>query len=124
MELLYNVLAVLHFVGWAIVLGGYLASLRTPGLYRGVFHGAATALVAGVLMVGVAEAGDVWAEGEAPDMAKIGVKLAVALVIAVLAFLAKRQGAKRDNGTGPVAPGLKHAIGALTLVNVVVAVFW
>ncbi len=124
MELLYNVLVVLHFVGWAVVLGGYLASLRTPGLYRGVFHGAATALVAGILMVGVAEAGDVWSEGEAPSMGKIGVKLAVALVIAVLAFLAKRQGAKRDNGTGPVAPGLKHAIGVLTLVNIVVAVFW
>jgi hypothetical protein len=124
MDFLYNLLAVLHFVGWAIVLGGYLASLRTPGLYRGVFHGAATALVAGVLMVGVAEMGDVWAEGEEPSMGKIGVKLAVALLIAVLAFLAKRQGAKRDNGTGPVTPGLKHAIGALTLLNIVVAVFW
>ncbi len=123
MELLYNVFAFLHFVGWAIVLGGYLATLRAPGLYRGVFHGAATALVAGVLMVGVAEMGDLWADG-GPSMAKIGVKLTVALVIAVLAFLAKRQGAKGDNGTGPVVPGLKHTIGALTLVNIGVAVFW
>jgi hypothetical protein len=123
MEFLYNVFVALHFVGWAIVLGGYIASIKSPGLYRGVFHGAATALVAGVLMVGVAEMGDLWADG-GPSMAKIGVKLGIALVIAVLAFLAKRQGAKGDNGTGAVAPGLKHSIGALTLVNILVAVFW
>ncbi|GAA1973893.1 hypothetical protein GCM10009718_07290 [Isoptericola halotolerans] len=123
MEFLYNVLTVLHFIGWAIVLGGYLASLRSPGLYRGVFHGAATALVAGVLMVGVAEMGGVWGD-DGPDMAKIGVKLVVALVVAVLAFVAKRQGSKADNGTGAVAPALKHSLGVLVVINIIVAVFW
>lgn len=124
MEFLYHVFVALHFVGWAIVLGGYIASIKGPGLYRGVFHGALTALVAGILMVGIAEMGDVWTEDTAPDMAKIGVKLVIALIIAVLAFVAKRQGSKGDNGTGAVAPGLKHSIGALTLVNILVAVFW
>jgi hypothetical protein len=123
MELLYNVFVFLHFVGWAIVLGGYLATLRTPGLYRGVFHGAATALVAGIVMMGLLESGAV-DPGFEVDRIKLTVKLAVALVIAALAFLAKRQGAKGDNGTGPVVPGLKHTIGALTLVNIGVAVFW
>jgi hypothetical protein len=46
----------------------------------------------------------------------------VALVIAVLAFVAKRQGDRASDGA--VAPGVKHAIGGLTLVNVLVAVFW
>lgn len=123
MEFLYHVFVALHFVGWAIVLGGYIASIKGPGLYRGVFHGALTALVAGILMVGIAEMGDLWADG-GPSMAKIGVKLVIALIIAVLAFVAKRQGSKGDNGTGAVAPGLKHSIGALTLVNILVAVFW
>jgi hypothetical protein len=121
-EFLYDVFVVLHFVGWAIVLGGYLASLRTPGLYRGVFHGAATALVAGIVMMGLIESGTAGPDGI--DRAKLGVKLAVAAVITVLAFLARRQGRKADNGTGAVTPGLKHAIGGLTLVNIVVAVFW
>ncbi|WP_251153090.1 hypothetical protein [Cellulosimicrobium sp. Marseille-Q4280] len=121
MEYLYNVFVALHFVGWAIVLGGYLASLRSPGLYKGVFHGALTALVAGVAMVGIGET-SFWSEDEAPVMAKIGVKLVVALVIAVLAFVAKRQAAKASDGA--VAPGVKHAIGGLTLVNILVAVFW
>ncbi|PZR54945.1 hypothetical protein DNL40_00665 [Xylanimonas oleitrophica] len=119
MNVLFDVFLFLHFVGWAIVLGGYLASMRTPGLYRGVFHGAATALVAGVVMFGIIES-----QGWGFDRAALTVKLLLALVITVLAFLAKRQGAKGDNGTGAVAPGLKHAIGGLTLVNMVVAVFW
>ncbi|MBD5786864.1 hypothetical protein IF650_11815 [Cellulosimicrobium terreum] len=124
MEFLYNVFVALHFIGWAIVLGGYLASLRSPGLYKGVFHGALTALVAGIAMVGIGEA-SVWppsGEDGAPDMAKIGVKLGVALVIAVLAFVAKRQAAKASDGA--VAPGVKHAIGGLTVLNILVAVFW
>ncbi len=121
MSFLYNVFVFLHFLGWAIVLGGYLASLRSPGLYRGVFHGAATALVAGVVMFGLLEAGAV---DTSFDRAKLTVKLLVALVITVLALLAKRQGAKGDNGTGAVTPGLKHAIGGLTVVNMLVAVFW
>ncbi len=102
------------------MLGGDLASLRSPGLYKGVFPGALTALVAGIAMVGIGEA-SVWGDG-CPYMAKIGVKLVIALVIAVLAFVAKRQGAKSSDGA--VAPGLKHAIGGLTLVNIFVAVFW
>ncbi|GAA1714521.1 hypothetical protein GCM10009809_08370 [Isoptericola hypogeus] len=123
MEFLYNVFVALHFVGWAIVLGGYIASIKSPGLYRGVFHGAATALVSGIVMMGLLESGAVDL-GYDVDRTKLTVKLLVALVIAVLAFLAKRQGAKGDNGTGAVAPGLKHSIGALTLVNILVAVFW
>lgn len=120
MEFLYHALTVLHFIGWAIVLGGYLASMRTPGLYRGVFHGAMTALVAGVGMVGVAEVGDV------ADLnhAKIAVKLAITVVICISAGAAARQGRVKDNGTGPVTPGIKLAIGALTVVNIIVAVFW
>ncbi|WP_029252261.1 hypothetical protein [Paraoerskovia marina] len=114
MEFLYNVFTVLHFVGWALVLGGYVASLRTPGLYKGVFHGAATALVAGIVMVGLAEMGDFLSYDL--NMTKIGIKLGIALVIAVLAFVGKRQGDK-------IAPALKHSIGALVLVNIVVAVF-
>ncbi|MGF0115892.1 hypothetical protein ACQFYA_06130 [Promicromonospora sp. Marseille-Q5078] len=123
MEFLYNVFVALHFVGWAIVLGGYIASIKSPGLYRGVFHGAATALVSGIVMMGLLESGAVDL-GYEVDRTKLTVKLLVALIIAILAFVAKRQGAKGDNGTGAVSPGLKHSIGALTLVNILVAVFW
>lgn len=115
MEFIYHVFTVLHFVGWAIVLGGFFASMRTPGLSKGVFHGAATAAVAGILMVGVAEMGGLWDDG-GPSMTKIAIKLTIALIIAVLAFFAVKKGDK-------VSPALKNSIGALTLVNIIVAVF-
>lgn len=114
MDFLYNAIVVLHLVGWAIVLGGYIATVRQPGDYRGTFHGAATALVTGILLVGLAESVD--SLGKDPSMVKIGIKLVIALAVTVLALIAKKKGDR-------VAPGVKHAIGGLTLVNIVIAVF-
>jgi len=114
METLFNIFAVLHFVGWAIVLGGYFASLRGPALAKGVFHGAATALVSGIVMMGLLESGAYDADFV---RGKLITKLLVALVITVLAFVAQRQGDK-------VKPLVKHAVGVLTVANIVVAVFW
>ncbi|MBI9114138.1 hypothetical protein [Sanguibacter suaedae] len=110
MDLLYDVVLVLHLVGWAIVLGGYVASLREPTLYRGTFHGALTALVTGLLMVGLAEGPLGWDL----DHVKIAVKLVVALAVAVLTYLATARDVR--------APAVRHGVGALVLANVVVAV--
>jgi hypothetical protein len=121
-NILYDAVVVIHFVGWALVLGGYLASLRTKGLYAGVFHGAMAALTAGIVMMGLIESGT--AGPSRIPHAKLTVKLSVALVVAILAIVARRQGSKGDNGTGPVTPAVKHSIGALTFANIVVAVFW
>jgi hypothetical protein len=116
MEFLYNVFVFLHFASWALVFGGSIASMRTKALYKGVSHGAMGAVVAGVIMVGIAEMGGLWDDG-GPSMAKIGVKLVIALAVAVLAVLAVRKG---EN----VSQGLKGAVLGLTLVNILVAVFW
>lgn len=116
METLYHAVLVLHLLGWAIVIGGYLATVRQPGLFRGTFHGAATALVTGIVMVGMAESIDSLGKTDSINMAKIAVKLLIALTVTILAFLAQRRGDQ-------VAPGIKHAIGGLTLVNIVIAVF-
>lgn len=116
MEFLYNVFVFLHFASWALVFGGAIASMRTKALYKGVSHGAMGAVVAGVIMVGVAEMGGLWDDG-GPSMAKIGVKLVIALAVAVLAVLAVRKGED-------VSKGLKGSVLGLTLVNILVAVFW
>ena len=50
------------------------------------------------------------------DNTKIAVKLAIVLVIAVLAFVGKKKPAPQV--------GLWATIGLLTLANVVIAVFW
>lgn len=112
MAFVYDLLLILHFLGLAAIIGGYLTVLRSPRIVVGMVHGALTQLVTGVAMVGLAQA----ALDEEVDNAKIGVKMLVALVVAVLAFANRR---KED-----VSPGVVHAVGGLAVLNVVVAVLW
>ena len=85
MEIVYNLVVVLHLVGMAIIVGGYLAVVRAPKLLPGMWHGALTQLVTGLALVGMRESGAV--KGEDPlNHAKIGVKLVVALVVAGFAY--------------------------------------
>ena len=116
MEFVYNLLVVLHFIGLASLLGGFLVQMRSAdkGVNPAMLHGALTQLVTGVLLVGIASAGLV--PGEEVDHAKIAVKLVIVLIITALAFIGRKR-------TLPQV-GLWGAIGALTLVNVVIAVFW
>lgn len=113
LDILRNVLLVLHFVGLAAVLGGFLVQVRARPrrIDPFILHGAFTQLLTGLLLVGVAQARDVEV-----DNAKIGVKLVVVLVILVLAW--------RKRKAPSVSTGEWGAIGGLALLNTVVAVFW
>ncbi len=113
MELLKNLLVVLHLLGWAVVLGGALVNMRTPKIAQGVLHGALTALVTGILMVGVIEMGDLYE----PNQFKIAVKLLIALAVTALVVVGQRRPEK-------VTTGYLGAIAGLTVVNVAVAVLW
>jgi hypothetical protein len=113
METLRLVLLFVHVLGFAALLGGLLAQARTPekvvnALMR---DGIGTAFVAGLLLVGVLEAGD-----GPVDHAKIAVKFAIGLVILVL-VMANLRKARIPNG-------LWLALLALTLANIAVAIFW
>jgi hypothetical protein len=114
METVYNILVVLHLVGWAIVLGGTLVNLRTPKIATGVLHGILTALVTGILLVGIASASD---EIHDPNNTKIAVKLVIALVVTGLVVFGTRRPEK-------VTRGLVGSIAGLTVVNVAIAVLW
>jgi hypothetical protein len=117
MEVAYELLLVLHFLGMASLVGGWLVQLRARGeryVNSAMVHGVLTQLVTGVLLVGLAEGVDSL-EREL-DMAKMGVKLLVALVVAVLCWANRRR---------PTLPdGLYLLIGLMSIANVVVAVFW
>ena len=115
MEIVYNLVVVLHLVGMAIIVGGYLTVVRAPRMLPGFWHGALTQLVTGLVLVGLRESGAVGGD-EPVNHAKIGVKLVVALVVAVLVFLNRK---KSD-----VPAGTVHAIGGLALLNVLVAAVW
>jgi uncharacterized membrane protein len=115
MTFVYDLFLVLHFVGLALLLGGFLVQMRDPNrtVTRWMFDGALTQLVTGLVLVGIASSGAL--EGETPNNAVVGIKTVIVIVIAVLAFLGKKKPAPQA--------GLWAVIGALTLVNVLVAVF-
>ena len=115
MQFIYNLLLVLHFIGLASLLGGVIVQMKSSdkGVNPAMLHGALTQLVTGVLMVGIAESGGV---DEELNMTKIGVKLIVVLIITVLAFIGRKKPMPQK--------GIWAAIGLLTLLNVVLAVFW
>lgn len=113
MDFLLHTLVVLHFIGLASLLGGFLVQITSSPrvVNRAMVDGVLTQLITGVLLVGVLEAND-----SSVNNAKIAVKLGVAAVIAVLVFAGRR----RES----ISTGLWGAIGGLTVVNIVVAVFW
>jgi len=113
MDLVEKLLLVLHFLGLASLLGGFLVQMSTrPRVVNlAMLHGALTQLVTGVLLVGTLEAAD-----EPVDNAKVATKLVVLLVVLGL-VVANRKKAE-------ISTAVWGAIGGLTLLNVVIAVFW
>ncbi|MBF0673539.1 MAG: hypothetical protein IR160_13240 [Salinibacterium sp.] len=114
LDLARNVLVILHFIGLASLLGGFLTQMsafktKSVVINPAILHGALTQLVTGLLLVTVAEMG----EGDVNHM-KIGIKLAVAIAIYVIALVNRKK--------KPVSSAVLGIIGTLTLVNVVVAV--
>ncbi|MFZ0159482.1 MAG: hypothetical protein WAL50_10680 [Kineosporiaceae bacterium] len=115
MSIVYELLVVLHLLGMAAIVGSWFMVLRAPRLVPGMVHGALLQLLTGIAMVGLREADAV--PGEEPlDHAKIGAKLGIALVVAVLAWANR----KRDDAPS----GVVHVIGGLAVVNVLIAVLW
>ena len=116
MEIVFNVIVVLHFIGLASLLGGFLVQMSSAekGVNPAMLHGALTQVVTGVLMMGILEAKLL--PDETGNVAKLTTKLAIAVIITVLAFIGRKRPLPQV--------GLWGAIGALTLVNVVLAVFW
>jgi ABC-type enterochelin transport system permease subunit len=113
METLRLVLLFIHILGFAALLGGLLVQVReqTKSVNPLMRDGSGTAFLAGLLLVGVLEAGD-----GSVDHTKIAVKFVVALVILVLVMANMRK---------PSIPqGLYYTLLGLTLLNIAVAVFW
>jgi predicted membrane protein len=120
-ELSRNALIVLHFVGLASLFGGFITQLKAMGqkvarIVPAMIHGAWTALITGVLLVGVAEWRIAMGAAFEVDHMKIGVKSAVVAIILIL-VMANR---KRES----VPSSVFGLIGALTFTNIVLAAFW
>ena len=115
MELMRDILVFLHFIGLAALFGGLFVQIKSDPrvINNAVVHGILTQLVTGLLLVGVIEAdGDVGGDFRA----KVGVKLAVAIVIAVLVFANRKKTS--------IPNGLYLGLMGLTVLNIGIAVFW
>ena len=115
MEFVYNLIVVLHFVGLASLLGGFLVQMSsaTKGINPAMFHGALTQLVTGLGLAGILSAGLL--ADETVDHTKIGIKLGVSLAVLVVVLIGRKSTTD--------AKSMWAAVGGLTMLNVIVAVF-
>jgi cytochrome bd-type quinol oxidase subunit 2 len=115
-EILFKILVVLHFVGLASLLGGFLVQMSTRPrvINNAMLHGVLTQVVTGIAMVGIVSAKLL--EDETVDNSKIAIKLLIALFVLGAVLLGRRKPAEEQQPYWAAA-------GALTLVNVIVAVF-
>ena len=113
MDALRYILLVLHFIGLAAIVGPFLDQLRadTKRVTTAMVWGARAQILTGVALVGLAYAND-----HEPDNAKIAVKLLIALAVVALAEMNRKKAG--DIGWA------YWAIGALTTLNIIVAVAW
>ncbi|MCP3766564.1 MULTISPECIES: hypothetical protein [Streptomyces] len=116
MDVLIHLFVGLHIIGIASLLGGFLTQMKAMGqgtarFVPAMLHGALTMLVTGVVLVGLNQAQDY-----SVDNIKIGVKLALLIVILGLVYV------KRDDEK--VDKSLFGLVGLLTTANIFIAVLW
>jgi hypothetical protein len=113
MEVVRQIVLLLHLVGFAALFGGLLVQLRNrdPEINAAMLHGSYTALITGLVLAGFAEFGD-----DQVNHLKIGLKLLVALVVTVLVIINRR--------FTSIPRGLWAMLGLLTLANAAIAVLW
>ncbi|MDX3852222.1 hypothetical protein [Streptomyces sp. AK02-01A] len=116
MDVLINVFVALHIIGIASLLGGFLTQMKamsagTARFSPAMLHGALTMLVTGVVLVGLNQG-----EGHSVNTIKIGVKLAILIVILGVVYV------KRDDEVAPKA--LFGTVGGLTVANILIATLW
>ncbi len=122
MTILLNILIFLHVVGAAMIVGYWIATMRTPTVHPRQRDGAFLQLLTGIAMMGIlpvlhnqdpAHFGDL-------NYVKLGIKFVIAVVVAVLAVIGSRK-VKNDQ---PVSTGLAHGVGGLALLNIAIATIW
>jgi peptidoglycan/LPS O-acetylase OafA/YrhL len=115
MNIVYDIMVFLHIVGAAMIVGIWIGNMKKPTVHPRQFDGAALQLLTGIVMMGLIPALD-----RDANYMKLGVKIVIALVVAVLAFIGSRKFKKGE----PVSKGLAHSVGGLALLNVAIATLW
>lgn len=106
MEIVQNILVLLHLIGMAMIVGGYLVTVKAPRVLPGMLHAAGLQVVTGILLFGMLEM-----QGN-PTMslrAGAGIKILLGLV-ALIVFII---GNKREKAAAPAAGAEAAADGAV-----------
>jgi hypothetical protein len=117
MSFVYDAVVVIHFLGLASLIGGFLVQMKADqrGINNAMFHGALTQLVTGIILVGMREGG-LLEDARELNMTKISIKLGISAVVMLVVWLGRRKPAEAQQPYWAAA-------GALAIVNVIVAVF-
>ncbi len=115
MNIVYNVMVFLHIIGAAMIVGIWIGQMKKPTVHPRQFDGAMLQLITGIIMVGLIPALDMNA-----NYVKLGIKLVIALIVGVLAFIGRRKYKKGE----PISKGLANSVGGLALLNVAIATLW
>lgn len=113
MELVENLVVLLHLIGFAAIFGGALVQVRSaePEINMAMLHGSYFQVLTGIVLVVFAEFGP-----DPVNHIKIAIKLLVAVAIAVLVIINRR--------FSSIPRGLLLLLGGLTLTNAAVAALW
>jgi len=116
MHLVYQLLTLVHLIGFAALLGGCLVQFRSvaPEVSRTMLIGAWTQLASGLALALQLELAQ--DPADPVDHAKLGVKLAVTAIVVLLVA--------KNRKFQSIPKGLWGLITVLTLANAGIAVFW
>ncbi|HEX5905614.1 MAG TPA: hypothetical protein VFY56_01255 [Propionibacteriaceae bacterium] len=113
MQLGYQILVLLHLIGFAALFGGIIVQLRSkePEVNAAMLHGSLTLLITGLALVTLQELGP-----DPVNHIKIGIKLAITAILVLLVV--------KNRKFASIPRGLWGLLGVLTIANAAVAVLW
>jgi hypothetical protein len=114
MQLAYQILVLLHLIGFAALLGGVLVQLRSkePEVNAAMLHGSLTLLVTGLAALVILEE----IRPDPVNYVKVAIKLVVSAIVVLLVV--------KNRKFASIPRGLWGLIGGLTIINAAVAVLW
>jgi hypothetical protein len=113
MQIAYQILVLLHVIGFAALFGGIVVQMRSkePEVNAAMLHGSLTLLITGLALVWVEEIGPT-----PVNHLKIAIKLLLTGLVVLLVV--------KNRKFASIPRGLWGLIGGLTLTNAAVAVLW
>lgn len=121
MSIAFSILLFLHIIGATLVFGLWIANFKKGIVLPGQFHASLLQLITGFALYFMQMANNMQL-----DHMMIGIKMVIALVITVAAFMGqKKYKVAKALGTPEAGKNiaLAHTVGGLALINIAIAVF-